>query len=87
MGQMGITINAVFAVLNILPVPPLDGGRILANLLPPRLSWYLARLEPYIFMILFVLIFTRILSKIIFTPIILLTQWITSLFGLPPIFG
>ncbi len=82
-GVMGIQINAVFAVLNLLPIPPLDGGRVLMNLLPPRLGWKLQLYERYLFIILVVLMATGILSKIIFPPIIVLIQVITALFGLP----
>jgi Zn-dependent protease len=82
MGVMGININAVFAVLNLLPIPPLDGGRVLMNLLPPRMGWKLQHYEQYLFIILVLLMVTGILSKIILPPIVLLIQSITDLFGL-----
>jgi Zn-dependent protease len=43
----GVQVNLVFMALNLLPVPPLDGGRIAVGLLPHRLAWQFARLEPY----------------------------------------
>src|SRR5210317_2286465 len=46
MGFAGITINLVLMVLNLLPLPPLDGGRVVAGLLPDRLAWRYGRLEP-----------------------------------------
>jgi Zn-dependent protease len=47
MSQIGIAINLMLMVLNLLPVPPLDGGRIAVGLLPGSLAFPLARLEPY----------------------------------------
>ncbi|HRJ22498.1 MAG TPA: site-2 protease family protein [Thauera sp.] len=65
MADAGIQINAVLMVLNLLPIPPLDGGRIAVSLLPNRLAWRFARLEPYGFPILLVLLFTGILATIL----------------------
>ncbi len=69
MGVAGIFINAVLMVLNLLPLPPLDGGRVVSGLLPDRLAWHYNRIEPYGFLILLVLFFTHVLGKIMW-PII-----------------
>ena len=57
MAEAGITVNIVLMVLNLLPILPLDGGRIAVSLLPDRLALGYARLEPFGFPILLVLIF------------------------------
>jgi Zn-dependent protease len=57
MCEAGITVNIVLMVLNLLPILPLDGGRIAVSLLPGRLALGFARLEPFGFPILLVLIF------------------------------
>ena len=65
MAYVGITINIVLMVLNLLPMPPLDGGRIAVSLLPNHLGMQLSRLEQYGFIILIVLMFMGILGKIL----------------------
>jgi Zn-dependent protease len=69
MGKAGVSINVVLMVLNLLPLPPLDGGRIAVSLLPRNLAIKFAQLERYGFIILIVLLFTGILGQIL-SPII-----------------
>ena len=62
LGIAGIEVNIVLMVLNLLPILPLDGGRILASLLPHRVAGQYARLEPWGFPILLLLLFTGYLG-------------------------
>ncbi|GHD60257.1 site-2 protease family protein [Jeongeupia chitinilytica] len=64
MGQAGVSINLSLMVLNLLPLPPLDGGRILVSLLPNRQAMWLSRIEPYGFFILIALLATNMLGTI-----------------------
>lgn len=85
LGQMcvtGITINLVLMVLNLLPLPPLDGGRIVLSLLPYRLAVPFSQLERWGFPILLVLLFTNILDYIMWPFVALFKQLILSLFQL-----
>lgn len=63
--RAGIIINLVLGFLNILPIPPLDGSRVLMSILPPKQSIAYSSLEPYGFFILLALMFTGILSAIL----------------------
>ena len=65
MAQAGVMINVVLMVLNLLPLPPLDGGRIAVSLLPHDLAYRYAKVERYGFIILIVLLFTGVLSRIL----------------------
>jgi Zn-dependent protease len=59
MAEAGVTVNLLFMALNLIPILPLDGGRVLASLLPPRMAQQYARLEPFGLPILLVLLATN----------------------------
>lgn len=80
MGEAGITINLVLMVLNLLPLPPLDGGRIAVSLLPHRMAMRFARIERYGFLILIILLFSGVLSKILSPLFALVYGWLSSFF-------
>jgi Zn-dependent protease len=82
MGIAGIQINIMLGVLNCLPIPPLDGGRALNQLLPPGLAWHFQHVERYGFIILLLLMVTNILNMIIIPPIVMLSNGIMSLYGI-----
>ena len=72
MGGAGVLINTVLMVLNLMPVLPLDGGRILSALLPPRQAALFARLEPYGLLIIVGLLVSGLLGKMLW-PLVLFT--------------
>jgi Zn-dependent protease len=72
MGAAGVITNTVLMVLNLIPLPPLDGGRIAVSLLPHNLAVKYAQIERYGFIILIILLFTHILDKIMW-PFVMAT--------------
>ncbi len=82
MAQAGITINLVLLVLNLVPVPPLDGGRVLAGLLPNRQAATLAAIEPYGLMVVLALLMTGVLGRLVQPIIGILNEILLVLVGL-----
>ncbi len=65
MAEAGVRVNLIFMFLNLLPILPLDGGRILASALPSRMSWQYAKLEPLGLPLLLVLVMTNMLDAVL----------------------
>jgi Zn-dependent protease len=80
--EAGILVNVVFAILNLFPILPLDGGRMLASLLPNKLSYAYQGTERFGMIILIVLIATGILGRLLSPLVYGVVTGIYSLFGL-----
>tara|TARA_B110000971_G_C19826916_1_gene416066 strand:+ start:142 stop:786 length:645 start_codon:yes stop_codon:yes gene_type:complete len=81
MSEFGITINLILMVLNLLPLPPLDGGRIAVSLLPTDLAIRLSQVERYGIFILMALMFSGYLGRIMWPIIGFFQQLILSIFA------
>jgi Zn-dependent protease len=81
-GIAGISINLVLALINLLPIPPLDGSRVVTGILPNYWAWQYNRLERYGFIILLVLLYTRVLNLILEYPMYLAQQLFFSIAGI-----
>ncbi len=75
----GVTINLILAFFNLIPIPPLDGSRILTGLLPEEYTYKLSRIEPFGFIILIILLLSGVLN-FFFTLVIRLSILLTGIF-------
>ncbi|CAM3628301.1 site-2 protease family protein [Polynucleobacter brandtiae] len=83
MSQAGISWNLGLLVFNLFPLPPLDGGRILAGLLPARQSIALGKIEPWGFFIVLALVFTGVIGSFWMEPLIGFFKGVIYLITLP----
>lgn len=82
MGIAGISINLVLALINLLPIPPLDGSRVLTHFLPDRLAWQYNQLERYGFLIMLALLYTKVLNLILAYPMFIAQKAFFAIAGL-----
>jgi Zn-dependent protease len=78
----GVLVNCVVLAFNLIPVPPLDGGRVVVGLLPTRAALAYARIEPYGFFIVMALVATGVLNAWM-TPVVNLLQMLLGLLMSP----
>ena len=80
MCQAGALVNVIMCVFNLFPLPPLDGGRIVAGLLPPKAAITYGRIEPWGFLIVMGLLVTGLLMRFWIEPVISLVTRLMTLF-------
>lgn len=78
----GIRTNLLMFAFNLVPIPPLDGGRVLTSMLPNRLAYKFSRIEPYGMIIVLVLIFTRMLNLYV-GPLMNAAHWAIGMMASP----
>jgi Zn-dependent protease len=84
MCMAGIMVNIVMFAFNLFPLPPLDGGRVLVGLLPPRWAMAFSRIEPWGFYIVMLLVASGLISRVWMMPLIRLTLAVIKIV-LPPL--
>jgi len=83
MCEGGVLVNVVMFALNLFPLPPLDGGRILVGLLPYRQAELVSRIEPWGFFIVLGLLIVGVLSTLWMQPVMALTLWVLKILLMP----
>ena len=81
-GKYGVLINTVFLVFNMMPIPPLDGSRVVTSLLSNKLAYQYNKLEPYGLWIVLALLYLGIFEKVIFPITYIISNLILFIFGL-----
>lgn len=82
-----VMLNLVLAVFNLIPIPPLDGSKILMSVLPPKQAYFIGQLEQYSMLFIILLMFTGVLSGFIGSSVSILSEIINNLVEILPIKG
>lgn len=70
MAKAGVLVNLVMCAFNLFPLPPLDGGRVVMGLLPPRAAWTFSRIEPWGFFIVMALVIAHVVDRLWLSPLL-----------------